>query len=128
MHGVKLMEDPLGRLLAWQPGAVGYTRDDIVVAVGLRSGRQKIAVMDALSGLGLPDKAIGDSREGILAYYFDEDERVAAVFNVADGVVIHFGTVGRHKDNAYRVDAETGLKTTFNMLEEMGAFDGTVFR
>ena len=121
------MTDERKRLMAWRPGAPGYTRDDILLAVGLQCRDQKFNVTDALLWMGTPAKATGDSAGGQIVYYFDGNGETVAMFDVAGGKVIDFGTVARFQDNAERAGDLSGRRIFFNILDEMEAFDKSKF-
>lgn len=113
--------------MQWQPGASGYTHDDIIVAVGLQCAKRKLRLADVLTWLGNPDKAGGDARAGHIAYYFQNTSPAFAMFDVKDGLLAGFCTMGRFKPNAYR-EGPDGKKILFNVLDELGPFDGASFK
>ncbi|OGV64470.1 MAG: hypothetical protein A3K19_21310 [Lentisphaerae bacterium RIFOXYB12_FULL_65_16] len=122
------MTDERQRLMAWRPGAPGYARNDIILAVGLQCRDRRFGVAEALAWLGIPDKATGNSAGGHLAYYFDGDAETVAMFDVAAGKVVDFGTMARFRDNAERADRPGGKRVFFNILDEMESFDESKFR
>ncbi|MDX9980656.1 MAG: hypothetical protein RBU25_11585, partial [Lentisphaeria bacterium] len=111
--------------LSWKPGSVGCDRDDILLAVGVRCARSAIPLQDVLSWLGVPDRVTGDRAAGHLAYFFDQDRKSAAYFDVAADQVNRFGTIMRHTPNARRPDNATGRDIDFNIQDEKGVFVGS---
>jgi hypothetical protein len=122
------MEDEKARLTAWYPGAPGFSRDDIIVAIGLQCQKKRFLLSDVLAWLGAPDKAVGDSSAGQIAYCYAHEFWGVPLFDVVDGRVVAFGVVARTGPNAERVDPVTGSKTPFNVLDEMHPFDELAFR
>lgn len=111
--------------LAWQPGDSGYARDDVILAVGMKSCAASLSLRDAISWLGAPDKAWGNAKSGTLAYYFENQQETFASFDVVDGEIRNFGTMARRRDNARRTDAATGAETPFNVLDLMDNYAGS---
>ena len=111
--------------LAWQPGNPAYTRDDVILAVGLKCDRTRLYLRDIISWLGPPDKVDGNTQAGDLAYYFENQQDTFASFTVIDNQVKNFGTVTRKRDNAIRKDPATGTDTPFNILDVMDAYAGS---
>ena len=116
--------------MAWKPGDVGLNRDEMILAVGLQCRTKRFPLADVFSWIGVPDKAIGDSTGGHLAYFHsgpvqvDRESEVAYMFDVEGGKVVQFGSIARFRDNGIRQDG----KTPFNVLEEMESFDAEAFR
>ncbi len=117
------MNEYRDKLMAWQPGAAGFSRDDTILAVGLQCRKGRFPLADVLTWLGTPDRATGNSAGGHLVYFYSGDAEIAPIFDVSDGRVVEFGTIARFKPNAIRPDA----KTHFNVLDEMEPFDEAVF-
>ena len=67
--------------MTWSPGAPGYSRDEIVLAVGLQCKAHAFRVRDAVAWMGAPGKATGNSRGGHLACDFESDPETTAVFD-----------------------------------------------
>jgi len=122
------MNDERKRLMAWQPGAAGFNRDDTILAVGLQCRTKRFPVSDVLDCLGVPDRAAGSSSAGHLVYFYSGDADIAPMFDVTDGRVVEFGTIARFQENAQRVDPETGEKISFNLLDEMKPFNESAFK
>jgi len=122
------MDNERDRLLAWRPGAERFTRDDIILAVGLQCRAKQFLLSDVLAWLGPPDKAAGTSAAGHLAYFYSADAPAVPIFDVSNGRVVHFSTVSRLTPNAKRIDPETGKETALNVLDLMVPFDETDFR
>jgi len=126
--GRTIMDDGIARLKAWCPGLPGYSRDEMILAVGFQCRGQCFPVSDVLNWLGAPDKAIGDSAAGQIAYFYSEEAEAAPVFSVADGKVVYFGVISRFIDNTKRVDPVTGKETCFNIFDRMTPFDASMFK
>ncbi|HBA83292.1 MAG TPA: hypothetical protein DCZ95_04275 [Verrucomicrobia bacterium] len=106
--------------LAWQPGNAAYARDDIIVAVGLRSSQDALCLRDIISWLGVPDKVNGNAETGSIVYYFTSQEETAAHFDVVEKQVKNFGVIARHRDNALTPDGKP-----FNLLDAMEEYNGS---
>ena len=119
--------DERTRLMQWQPGAEGYTPDDIIVAVGLQCAARQFTLANVLTWLAQPAKCGGDSRAGQIAYYFHSPGPTFAMFDVKDGLVVGFGTVERFRPNSYR-NGPDGKRICFNVLDEMEPFDAASFK
>lgn len=122
------MDEERNRLLAWRPGADGYTREEVICAVGLQCRSQPFLLSEVLSWLGAPDMASGDSRAGVLVYFYSAEAEVVPLCDVSDGRVVDFSTLSRFGFNARRRDPETGEMIAFNLFDVMGAFDGSSFK
>jgi hypothetical protein len=122
------MKDEQERLMAWQPGAPGFSHDDIIVAVGLQCRTKQFPVADVLQWLGPPEKCIGDASAGHLVYFYSYDFWGAPKFDVLNGKVVNFGVVNIHEPNAKRADPETGKEILFNLLDEMEPFNEAKFK
>lgn len=122
------MNDQRSKLLKWRPGDVGFSHDEVILAVGLQCREKNFAVADAISWMGRPDKAIGDSHSGQLVYFFHDDDSCLADFEVVGGRVTGFGTLARGEDNAIRLDEKSGDKRAFNILDVMHPFDEKLFK
>lgn len=109
--------------LAWQPGDAAYTRDDIIMAVGLKSCHETIFLRDAISWMGDPDKANGNTEAGRIAYCFRSQQETVALFDIVDKQVKYFGTITRHQDNALTPGGKP-----FNLLDVMEAYNGSEMR
>lgn len=116
------MDDYRDKLMKWEPGAPGFTRDDIIVAVGLQCTAKQFPVTDVLQWLGPPAKCIGDASAGHLVYFYSYDFWGAPKFDVLNGKIINFGVVNIHEPNVKRVDPDTGKEIFFNILDEMPPF------
>ncbi len=55
------------RFMAWTPGAPDFSRDDVIVAVGIQCREKRFPVQDVLQWLGPPAKSWGDATDGQLA-------------------------------------------------------------
>ncbi|MBI3987922.1 MAG: hypothetical protein HY343_13440 [Lentisphaerae bacterium] len=122
------MKDEQERLMAWTPGAPGFSRDDMIVAVGLQCRKKRFPVKDVLQWLGPPEKSLGNASAGNLVYFYSYDFWGAPMFDVSDGKVIHFGVVNIHEPNSKRVDPDTGKESLFNILDEMESFNEAAFK
>ena len=116
------------RLMAWTPGAPGFSRDDVIVAVGLQCRKKRFPVQDVIRWLGPPAKSYGNASAGQLAYFYSYDFWGAPIFDVTDGKVVEFGVINIHEPNSKRVDPNTGNAVLFNILDEMGPFNEAAFR
>ena len=116
------------RLMAWEPGADGFSHDDLIVAVGIQCSKKRFTVKDVLQWLGCPVKSGGDLSGGQLVYFCSHDFWGAPMFYVTDGLVTDFGVVSINKPNAKRVDPNTGSETLFNILDEMEPFNEAAFK
>ena len=129
MTSGKRMNDERERLMQWQPGMPGFSQDEVVLAVGLQCKHRRFTLADVLHWLGSPDKASGDSIGGHLVYFHkgpytgEPDDETAFMFDVLNGRIVDFGTIARHRNNAFRQDEVT----QFNLLDEMAAFDQKAF-
>jgi len=121
------MKDERARLMEWKPGAPGFSRDDMIVAVGFQCRDEHFAVSDVLQWLGTPDLSLGDASAGHLAYFYSYDFWGAPMFSVVEGRVIEFGVVNIHEPNSKRVDPDTGADIFFNVLDEMEPFNESAF-
>ena len=121
------MKNARKRLMAWSPGAPGYSHDEVILAVGMQCKTKSFSVRNALSWLGTPNKATGNASGGHLAYDFDADTETVAMFDIADGKVIGFGTVTRNRDNVRQIDEQTGQDVRFNILDGMFSFEPSSF-
>jgi hypothetical protein len=110
--------------MAWHPSAVGYSRDETILAVGIQCRKRQFPIADVLAWLGAPDKATGNSGGGHLVYFFSGDADTAPFFDVRDGSVVEFGTITRFKPNCIRPDG----KTHFNILDDMDPFNEAAFK
>jgi hypothetical protein len=117
-----------GRLMAWTPGAPDFSRDDVIVAVGLQCMEKRFPVQDVIQWLGPPAKCWGDASDGHLVYFYSYDFWGAPMFDVAGGKVIHFGVVNIKNPNAKRIDPKTGKEISFNMLDEMEPYNEAAFK
>ena len=113
--------------MAWQPGAPGFSRDDIIVAVGLQCRTKQFPVSDVLQWLGPPEKCSGNASAGNLVYFYSYEFWGAPMFDVIDGKVTHFGVVNIQEPNAKRVNPDTGTEVFFNVLDEMEPFNKAAF-
>ncbi len=114
--------------MAWTPGTPDFSRDDVIVAVGLQCRKQRFPVQDVIQWLGPPSKSYGDASEGRLAYFYSYEFWGAPMFHVEGGKVIHFGVVNIKEPNAKRIDQETGKEIFFNVLDEMEPFNEAAFK
>ena len=117
------MDNYRDKLMEWQPGAHGFSRDDIIVAVGLQCRTKQFPVADVLQWLGPPEKCIGDAAAGHLVYFYSYDFWGAPKFDVLNGKVIDFGVVNIHEPNAKRIDPDTNKEISFNILDDMHAYN-----
>lgn len=106
--------------LAWQPGNAAYARDDIIVAVGLKTSHEILYLRDIISWLGVPDKANGNAEAGSIVYYFKSQQETAAHFDIVEKQVMNFGTITRNRDNAATSDGKP-----FNLLDVMEEYNGS---
>jgi hypothetical protein len=123
------MNEYRDKLMGWQPGMRGFSRDDMILAIGLQCEKKPFSVVDVLAWLGPPDKASGDATGGHLVYFHagphkvEPSDETAYMFDVVNGRVVAFGTIARYRDNAIREDGHTH----FNILDDMGPFDARAF-
>ena len=123
------MNEYRDKLMQWKPGDPGFTRDEMILAVGLQCREKQFMVADVVSWLGDPDRATGSAAGGHLAYFYpgpnqvDPDDEMFYMFDISDGRVVAFGSVARFRNNAIRQDG----KTHFNVLNEMEPFDEKAF-
>ena len=122
------MHNEKERIMAWEPGAAGFSHDDMIVAVGVQCHKKRFSVKDVLQWLGPPKESAGDISGGNLVYYYSYEFWGAPMFYVSDGNVIDFGVVSIHEPNSKRVDAETGAEVFFNILDEMEPFNEAAFK
>ena len=111
--------------LAWRPGAAGYCHDDTIIAVGLQCGKAHVKLSEIIAWIVHPDKVCGNAKGGHLAYFFDQQAEVAAMFDVVNGQVKEFGTITRAANNAKRIEKATGEELRFNMLDTMDIWHGS---
>lgn len=116
------------RLMSWTPGAPDFSRDDVIVAVGLQCRKKRFPVQDVIQWLGPPTKCYGDASGGQLAYFYSYDFWGTPMFDVIDGKVVEFGVVSIHTANSTRVDPDTGAKVAFNILDEMEPYNEAAFK
>ena len=109
------------------PGATGYTRNDVILAVGLQCKAEKFKLGDVLEWIGKPEKAVGTQAGGILYYCWEGGGETVAVFEVVDGEVISFCSIA-NGNNSWRVDEKTGQKIHFNILDEADSYNDADFR
>ena len=122
------MTDATQWYLDWTPDALGYSRDDVIIAIGLQCSRHPIKFDDILLWLGDPDKGYGTTEGGQIAYFFEGQDDTAALFDVIDDLVQGFGTVTRKEDNTLRMNETTGEQEPFNILDEMEDFASSVMK
>ena len=113
------MKDPRQRYHEWTPGNPDYSRDDVIISVGLKSSITPIPLSEVRHWLGNPDKSMGNTKAGNVVYNFNNKDDTAAMFDITDGMVNGFGIIMRNKDNALRKPSPLGEAGRFNILDEM---------
>ena len=109
--------------MAWHPGAHGYTRNDMILAVALQCSQRTFLVQDIVKWLGRPDQMQGTSDAGNLAYHYSGDYGQSEMFDVLNGKIVHGGTMQRFELNAQRPpDEKTGKRESFNIFDEMPSY------
>ena len=117
------------RLMRWRPGDPGFSRDEVILAVGLQCRQKQFPVGKVLEWLGFPYKTLGNAAGGHLAYlYTDDTAEIFPMFYVVDAKVVNFGAVSRFTNNSKRADSKTGEEVLFNILDEMEPFDESKFK
>ncbi len=114
--------------MAWTPGAPDFSRDDVIVAVGIQCRKKRFPVQDVIQWLGPPAKSYGDASFGQLAYFYSYEFWGAPIFDVIDGKVVEFSVFGIHATNSTRVDPNTGVKVSFNFLDQMEPYNEVAFK
>ena len=122
------MKDEKQRLMDWKPGAPDFSRDDIILAVGLQCRSKHFPIQDVLQWLGPPAKSLGDASGGYLVYFYSYDFWGAPKFEVTSGRVIDFGVISIREPNCKRMDPCTGREVAFNLLDEMQPFNEAAFK
>ena len=113
--------------MAWMPGALGFSRDDVIVAVGMQCRKKHFPVKDVLQWLGPPAKSVGDASAGNLVYFYSYNFWGAPMFGVLAGQVVEFVVIAISGNNSKRVDPRTGNEVFFNFLDEMQPFNEQAF-
>ncbi len=123
------MNEYRDKLMQWTHGNQSFTRDDMILAVGLQCREKQFMVADVVSWLGTPDRASGNAAGGHFAYFYPgpnkvaPENEVAYMFDILNGKVVDFGSVARFRDNSIRQDG----KSCFNIFNEMEPFDEKKF-